>query len=298
MTVALISGSGRRDNVRRALELVADDVRHAVSGKRLVMIKPNFVTCYHPLAATHVDAVRGVLDFIRPLVDGDIVVAEGAAMGPTAVGFWRYGYRALKREYGVRLANLNRGRTVKVEVRGRGGATRHVPVAGMAVDADCRISVAMLKTHDTVVATLTYKNMAMGAVSGIFNKRKMHQGYAEINRSLSMMAPRVFPHVAVIDGMTGMEGDGPARGTPVPMGVALAGTDFVAVDAAGAHLMGIDPYDMGYLWQCHEAGLGEARLDNIEVVGEEASAHARRFRRHPDHDRQVAHRRQSVGYGL
>ena len=297
MNVALVSGSDRRDNVRRALELVADEVRGAVSGKRLVMIKPNFVTCYRQLAATHVDAVRGVLDFIRPLVDGDIVIAEGAALGPTAMGYWRYGYRPLKREYGVRLANLNRGPTVSVEVEGAGGATRRVAVSKLALDADCRISVAMLKTHDTVVATMTYKNMAMGSVSGSLNKRRMHQGYAEINRSLSRMAPLLFPHVAIIDGMTGMEGNGPGSGTPVPMGVALAGTDFVAVDSVGARLMGIDPREMGYLWQCHEAGLGEARAEAIEVIGEEVAAHTRSFRKHPDHDRQVAHLRHSIGYG-
>ncbi|MEK7817302.1 MAG: DUF362 domain-containing protein, partial [Actinomycetota bacterium] len=278
-------------------ELVAGDISRAVSGRRLVMIKPNFVTCYRQLAATHVDAVRGVLDFIRPLVDSDIVIAEGAALGPTAVGYWRYGYRSLKREYGVCLANLNRGPTVSVEIEGSDGGTRSVAVSKLALDADCRISVAMLKTHDTVVATMTYKNMAMGSVSGAINKRRMHQGYAEINRSLVRIAPLVFPHVAVIDGMTGMEGNGPGSGTPVPMGVALAGTDFVAVDAVGARLMGINPREMDYLWQCHEAGLGEAGDEAIEVIGEEVGAYKRGFQKHPEHERQVAHLRHGIGYG-
>lgn len=288
-TVSLTSGSSRRDNVRRALELVAGNIEAAVAGKQLIMIKPNFVVCYRQLAATHVDAVRGVLDVIRPMTGGRIIIAEGAAMGPTAMGYLLYGYRALKREYGVELVNLNRDRRESVEIEGPHGASKQVGVSRTALEADCRISVALLKTHDTVVATLTYKNMAMGVISGLMNKRRMHQGYAEINRSLARLAPLLAPHVAVIDGLTGMEGNGPAKGTPVDMGVALAGADFVAVDAVGATLMGIDPRDMGYLWLCHEAGLGEARLEHIDVVGGKVGEHARGFRRHPEFARQVEH---------
>jgi len=71
--VALVRGQSRRENVTAALESIAGQI--GLNGVHRVLVKPNFVSVNRQLAATHVDAVRAVLDFVRARYDGPIVVA-------------------------------------------------------------------------------------------------------------------------------------------------------------------------------------------------------------------------------
>jgi uncharacterized protein (DUF362 family) len=99
--VALIRGDDRYQNVRQALAYIAANVE--LTAKQYAVIKPNFVATHKPLAVTHVDAVRAVLDFVRARYDGPVTIAEGPALEPAAEAFRRYGYEPLAREYGIRF---------------------------------------------------------------------------------------------------------------------------------------------------------------------------------------------------
>ena len=257
--VGLSRGPDRRSTVAAALEAVADQVD--LSRARQVLVKPNFVTTHNPLAVTHVDAVRAVLDFVRRRYDGPLVVAEGAALNPTWEGFSAYGYRSLAQEYGAELRDLNTDETVWVTVRDRRLRPLRLRLARTAAESDFRISVCPPKTHDTVLVTLSIKNIVMGALvnphanegktsGGMMQqvaralgrllpnwwrrtllaewvkgsllgrghgsqKMAMHQSIPVINLNLALAAPTVWPHLAVIDGWEGMEGDGPGDGDPV-----------------------------------------------------------------------------------
>ena len=90
---------------------------------------------------------------------------------------------------------------------------------------------------------------------------------AAMNRNLVALTARVGPHLSLLDGFDAMHREGPRHGTPIRLGVALAGVDPVAVDAVGAAVMGFDPLSIGYLRLAHEAGLGVADLRRIEIVG-------------------------------
>jgi uncharacterized protein (DUF362 family) len=120
------------------------------------------------------------------------------------------------------------------------------------------------------------------------SKMAMHQGFPAMNLNLALVAAHVWPHLAVIDGWEGMEGNGPGGGDPVDWRVALAGTDPLAVDALTAHLMGFEPGQVGYLQYCAQMGLGVGALDQIDVVGNIAPEQARRsFKPHPTYQRQL-----------
>jgi len=334
--VALVRGESRRGNITAALRNIAGQVR--LDERSCVLVKPNFVSVSRQLAATHVDAVRAVLDFVRARYEGPIVVAEGAAMSPTWEGFRYYGYEPLVEEYGVELVDLNADDTVPVQVYDRRLRPLMVYLARTVVEADYRISVGPPKTHDTVIVTLSIKNMVMGALvnpqaarrnggtphlarrlaglapkwiwqsglaewgKGTFlgrpggsSKMAMHQGFPVINLNLALVAPRVWPHLAVVDGWRGMEGDGPAGGDPVDWRVALAGADPLAVDVLTAHLMGFDPEQVGYLHYCRRLGLGMGEVGQIEMVGNVAPEKVRRsFAPSPTHERQLAWRLDGV----
>jgi uncharacterized protein (DUF362 family) len=143
------------------------------------------------------------------------------------------------------------------------------------------ISAAIMKTHQLVVTTLSLKNIIFGAPLKIdweSDKRIVHGGGTRgINYNLFALAQRLHPHLAVIDGYEGMEGDGPTHGTPVNHRVCVAATDWLAADRVAVELMGIDFAKIGYLNYCAEAKLGESDLKKIEIVGPPIKEHAKTY---------------------
>lgn len=165
--VSLVKGEERRKNVTEALLAVDREIRPALKRKKYVAIKVNNVSVNNQLAATHVDAIRGILDYLEPRFKGPVVIVE-SSMGDSMEGFAFYKYAQVIPEYkrfNIRLIDLNR--EAKNEVF---GIVDHnirpiaIRLAARLLDPDAYIiSSAMLKTHDNVVATMTVKNMAMGA---------------------------------------------------------------------------------------------------------------------------------------
>jgi uncharacterized protein (DUF362 family) len=132
------------------------------------------------------------------------------------------------------------------------------------------ISLTRLKTHLQVGVTLTAKNVIMGSIL-IMDKNRLHPTEAG-NRVLDFNLFSIMQHLhidlAILDGFEGMQGNGPIAGEPVNHQVAIAGTDFLAVDRVGTEVMGID-FDMirylNFLW---DQGFGEGDLQKIKILGE------------------------------
>jgi uncharacterized protein (DUF362 family) len=190
--VALVRGENRYDNVSRALAQLTADVDF--SGKQQVLVKPNFVVTHNPLAATHIDAVRAVLDFVRARYDGPLTIAEGPALVPAAEGFRRYGYDELANTYNAALLDLNHDEPVPVDVYDWRLRPLRLGLARSVVESDVRISVGPPKTHDVVMITLGLKNMIMGSLISRFthdehagNGRKLDFGKA--TKALWRMVP-------------------------------------------------------------------------------------------------------------
>lgn len=292
--VGLSSGGSRYENVRSALELVEEELRIALEGRKRILIKPNFVSTRRQAAASHVEAARAVLDVIEDKAQGRIILAEGAAQIPTSQGFSDYGFEKLARDYDVELVDLNTDSSVEVDLFDRDLKPLGFRLAKTVVDSDFRISLALPKTHDTVVVTLAIKNLAVGALLKDGNgdeKMKLHQGCRSINKSIAKLAQTIPVSLAVIDGFEGMEGQGPELGTTVKLGWAMAGLDPLAVDTLATHLIGFDPGLVGYLSMCRELGLGEGDLERISVRGVKDSESLRKdLKPHATYEKQLAWR--------
>jgi len=268
--VTITSGDNRYENVRSCLTLLGDELPSSLEGKKRVLIKPNFVSTTTQGAASHVDAARAVLDVIGNSVEGVITIAEGAAQIPTERGFQNFHYEQLLKDYDVRFLDLNTDDPVEVELFNRNLQPMNYRIARTVVESDYRISLALPKTHDTVLVTLGIKNLAVGSLlkdAHGDDKMKLHQGYRAINMSIARLAEIIPPSLSVIDGFEGMEGEGPELGNAVRLGWAMAGFDAMAVDTLAAYLMGFDTDVVGYLVMSREKGLGEWNLDRIETRG-------------------------------
>jgi uncharacterized protein (DUF362 family) len=272
-TVSLVKGNDRRDIVYRSLKSIEDEVLASIGGRR-VMIKPNVCVDKKPLAVTHADAVRAVLDFLTPHYKKQILIAESGVLD-TSNGFKNNGYLPLENEYDAKLVDLNVGDTRSYYVFNKDNEPQPVRLVAPFLDPGIFIiSLARMKTHSEVVVTLALKNLLMAAPIQDYktsDKGFMHQGPYTPNQILHFnlfhVAQKVYPDLAVIDGFESMEGDGPAWGTPFDSRVALASLDPLAADVVGTKIMGFDPQKILYLSAMTKAGMGQGDPAKIKVIG-------------------------------
>jgi len=296
--VSLVKGSDRREIVCQSLQNIEKQILPSI-GEKKILIKPNFVSTSRQLAATHVDAVRGILDFLRPHYKKQIIIGESTmSKAGTFDGYKNYGYLALEKEYNVKLVDLNSRPWQYRYVFGRGHRPTPIRIISTFFDPDLYIiSAAQMKTHDRAVTTLSLKNVLLGAPLNDYKKNDkplMHTDYSFSRESLLHynmfhLAQEIYPDLGVIDGFIAMEGDGPVRGTPVDARVALASIDPLAMDVLATKIMGFDPGQIMYLTAFARAGMGQGDLDKIDVVGTPLEQCQYHFK---------PHRRMAEAYGL
>ncbi len=304
--VSLVAGhSDRRQLVYASLLPFKDSIAKGIAGKQII-IKPNTVWHDVPACATHVDAIRGVLDFLATITDQEIWIAESSASPKgTLTVFKDYGYFDIGNEHKHKLLDLNGEPWVEHDgIQTVSGASVKIKVIKTFTETDKYIiSLAKMKTHALVVATLSMKNFLMAAPwNGNFasdslrqqDKKQMHGNDLNspadpgaiwdelrdgefLNQNMYIQANRIRPSFAIIDGIVGMEGNGPEQGTDVNHGVVLAGHDPIAVDSVGLKLMSVDSSDVPFLQWCADAGLGIADLNRVDLVGESLARNVRQY---------------------
>jgi uncharacterized protein (DUF362 family) len=293
--VAITSGDNRADLAFRALTPFAEQIAGSI-GNRRVVLKPNNVLTDVQLAATHVDTLEGILEFLKSIKkDNNVIIAESAASGPTFDGFSNYGYFGLVSKYNVKLVDLDQEPYEILYVFDEKDFKPHpIRMSGLLLDPDSFVvSVARMKTHDRVLATLSLKNIVFGAPikdkgfswnasrkKGSVNDKPIGHGsgFRGINYNLFALSQQLHPHLAIIDGFEGMEGNGPNAGTPVDHRVCVASTDWLAADRVAVELMGIDFAKVGYLNYCANAGKGVADLNKIQIIGEPINNHIKSYK--------------------
>jgi uncharacterized protein (DUF362 family) len=237
-----------------------------VAGKR-VLLKPNFVefdpnTCIN----TDVAVVATALDVFRSLGAAEVKIGEGPGHRRDTFAIAELTrYRSEIPQFDDVFVDLNRDDVSPVQ----GFADRKTfYFPNSVLDADLIVSLAKMKTHHWAGATLSMKNyfgLVPGSIYG-WPKNELH--YIGINDSIleltRIFGPKSF---ALVDGIVGMEGNGPIQGTPKNAGVLVMGSDLAAVDATCCRIMGIDPSRVEYLQRAADR-LGVIDEARIEQRGE------------------------------
>ncbi|MFZ0961033.1 MAG: DUF362 domain-containing protein [Terriglobia bacterium] len=298
--VSIVQGDDRRKNVGAALAGIDDQIMPKLRQKKYVVIKPNTVSTVNQLASTHADALRGIVDYLAPRFRGPIVIAESSA-DDTLEGYESFGYTRLPGEYRgnkISLVDLNReAKYATIPLIDFDLHVTPVRLAARLLDPDAFVvCAAIMKTHNAVVATLSVKNMTLGAPlhnppgeAEWSDKRKYHVGVRQNHYNMLLTAQKLQPNwgAVVIDGYEGMEGDGPNSGNPVASRIAIASTDYIAADRVGLEAMGIDPSWVGYLVYSGQVGLGNYDLKKINIRGAALAAVRKKYRIHPDIEREL-----------
>ena len=254
-----------RDTIVRGLELCHLDVR----GKR-ILLKPNLVE-FDPKGVinTHPAVIEAAIDSFRSLGAAQVVVGEGPGhRRDNEYLLSASGLYEVIREHRVRYVDLNSDDVRATPLRSRFTDLGQLYLPESLYNADLLVSVPKLKTHHWAGATLSLKNM-FGVVPGVvygWPKNILH--WKGINNSiLDINSSLPLPQFAIVDGIVGMEGNGPLQGTAKNAGVLIFGDDLVAVDATAARLMTLEPQKIGYLATAGEF-LGNLRQEQINQIGE------------------------------
>ena len=248
------------DAVKKAIDLVGGIEAFVRPGMR-VLLKPNLLSARPPEDAvdTHPEVIRAAARLVK---GAGGIVSLGDSPGGYGTNIDEIletsGVKRIADEEGIEIKKFNVSKFVD-----------GIPVSRHVLDADCIISIPKLKTHSITVLTAAIKNM-FGAVVGLYkaechSRAPKEEDFAKIIAKVYSIAK---PNLTIVDGIVGMEGDGPSAGIVRKMHMVMAGSDAVAIDSCLARIVGVEPLDIAVTREAYKSNLGEAELSKIEVLGD------------------------------
>lgn len=220
-----------------------------IKGKS-ILLKPNLVEVQ--IGAEHINThplvVRGAAEAFLGLGAGRVLVGEGPGhCRDTLYVLEGSGLADTLYEDRIPFVDLNNDTLTGLRNQGKLTRLKTLILPATLRQVDWVVSLAKMKTHHWAGVTLSMKNL-FGVMPGIaygWPKNVLHQ--EGIEPSILDINATLKPHFAIVDGIIGMEGDGPIMGTPKAAGVLVMGRNLPAVDATCCRVMGIDPHRVPYL---------------------------------------------------
>ena len=249
-----------------------------LAGKRVVL-KPNLVD-YLPDRPVHTapEVLEAAIDYLRQHDVAQIVVADGPSFNRDSDHLLaESGLGDRLERIGVPFVDLNYDDLDRVPLEGNYGRLTSLYLPRTITRADLVISVPKLKTHHWAGVSLSLKNL-FGVVPGVeygWPKNSLHVN--GIPASILALYATIRPGLALIDGVVGLEGDGPIYGEAKRTGVLMMGTDLVALDATATRVMGMAPASVDHIRAAGELGIGLIDQARIVVAGEPVSRVAQQY---------------------
>jgi len=269
-TVAIV----REQNIEDMVDEVFALLKPKLGQSQTCIVKPNLCALKKAStgATTHPELVEALVNRIRDHCSNVLIVESNSSALEAEAKFKFCGYHEVAKQTGAKLVNLTKEDRIPVRLE-------H---AGMVIDLpeilfDCNyiLSVPTLKTHCLTVFTANIKN-AYGLIP-FPHKTAFHSKVNEVIADLHLVI-QTKPTLCVVDGIVGMEGNGPIKGTPVHFRTVIAGEDPLIVDAACCYAMGINPNKVKHLRLCAKyEGRRVPEINQIKAIGEELESVRKNF---------------------
>lgn len=266
------------DMADRAVDLIGG-WNEIVGEGDTVALKPNILTGKVPAEGTTTNPhlVEALIKLSFEAGAGRVLVIEGAAYASsTGDAFVVSGIQEAAQRGGAEVVDVDLDETVHVEVPNP-LILDEVIVSKQFMDADVRVNLPVMKTHDQMLMTLGMKNLK-GVITKsqkrLFHRVGLSKAIVDLNKAVPV-------DLTVVDAIHAMEGLGPSFGDVFEMDVIMASTDVYSLDVIGARVMGFAPEEIEYLKLASDEGLVDLEGVGIEVVGDAIDDVARSFKRSP-----------------
>jgi len=252
------------EGLRQSIDLIGG-IKNFVKNGDLVLLKPNLLYGKAPEKAvtTHPSIVKGMIQIVRE-VGGIPFIGDSPSIGSLT--------RAAEKAGIKRVADENKCPLMEFDKpifppKGGGNFFKHLEIDKRVLEADVVINLPKWKTHGMMLLTLGVKNL-FGCIPGT-RKALWHLKAGEDRKLFAQMLIDLYqiiqPSLTILDGIVGMEGNGPGSGDPIQLGLILTSRDPLSLDQVVCDLLRIPRKSLMTNQVAFEEGMGK---DEIEVVGE------------------------------
>lgn len=272
--VSIVKFNNKRENIKEVVRLC--NGFQGLSRSSKVLIKPNLVMWdkVFPFPKYGVITTAVVVEEIVKLLKDygcqDITIAEATAESDeigssTEIAFNEMGFPLLKKKYGVKLLDINRGPFTRVDFQ-----DFTLDIASEVLETDFIINVPVLKTHSTTRVSLGFKNLK-GCLA-LNSKMFCHHKEIPLDNFIHKIGEKISPALTIIDGIYSLERGPIVNGTAYRSDILIASRDMFAADSIGTMILGMKVEQVEHLRKhARQHGLP---LDgsNVELVGEPLSS--------------------------
>lgn len=256
------------NELRRSIDLIGGIQTFVAKGNR-VLLKPNLLYGRSPEKAvtTHPAIVKGMIQIVRE-AGGVPFIGDSPSVGSTIKAAEKAGIKTVAEEMKCPLVEFDKP---VFPTKGRGKIFKQLEIDQTVLEADVIINLPKWKTHTQMLLTLGVKNL-FGCIPGP-RKAVWHLKAGEDRKTFAQILVDVYqvirPSLTVLDGVVGMEGNGPNSGRPIRLGLILASGDSLHLDQIVCDLLGISRKSLLTNRMAFENGMGK---DKIDVLGEKVEA--------------------------
>ena len=266
--VAITKGMTEVQSLEKALDMLPID--EIIKKGDKVIISPNGVKDKKPKdgGVSGPKTLKKLIEYIKKREPSEIYIAFGSGGTDSQKVLKSAGFDKIIEEEKVEFVDMNYGPFFELELDGP--ILKSTPVNKVVEDADVIISFTQLKYHEEATVTAAIKNIAMGyPPASIHGYPKKQTGiHEDLHGFIRCFAKKVPIDLSIISLDKAMIGTGPSDGMAVDTpGLVIASTDPVAADSIGARLLGFLPQAVCYLYGLYKDGLGEAKPENMTILG-------------------------------
>ena len=275
--------------VKKAVELAIGSADAIVKPGQKVLIKPNLAFNAPPESFAIVDPrmVEAVVSYFKDNSEaGEVWVGDNPSLG-MQVGRAKSAFivsgmeEAAKRGGADKVICFDETDVVEVEIPDA-KVFKKAAIFKPILDADVIINLPKMKVHIAGGVSLGLKNLN-GIIPNIHPSAQQQGAHrTDLGQKFSDLYRVCKTNLTIVDGIIGMQGQGPHAGVPIEMNLVIAGTDAVSTDAVTCYLMGFDPAEIPAIRCAANDDLGEIDLNKITVVGEPADSVRKIFKRPND----------------
>jgi uncharacterized protein (DUF362 family) len=257
-----------QDDVGGVLKEAVDGA--ALRGKKRIFIKPNLSHFeYIPGVVTNPELTAELIGLLRDNSE-EVIVGESDGFNYACrLAFHQTGMETAVKRAGGTIMNLSEDKVVEVRFSQNGSPLKKLYLPKTALEADAFVDLPLMKTHEFMLYSGALKNL-FGCVPS--NRRiYLHPYLPEVFYRLYAIFK---PALTIMDARIGIEGNGPTKGIPVPMGLILTGNDALATDIVAAEVMKLDWKETYLNYVAQKTGFRGA---DVAIKGLQVTDVARRF---------------------